>query len=73
MTIIPNREGMREAYINDEKQIFQMLSHFLGRFLPSLCQEFCISALSAQPDGGTVRARHLHRKSEQPYLLLEVS
>lgn len=63
---------MTEAYIDDEKQIFQMLSHFLGRFLPSLCQELCASALLAQPDGETVHARHLHRKWEQPDLLLEV-
>jgi len=45
MTTILNREGMRKAHIDDGKQIFQMPSRFLGRFLPSLCQGLLPSPL----------------------------
>lgn len=36
---------MRKADIDDGQQIFQILSHFLGRFLPSPCQELLLSQL----------------------------
>lgn len=37
---------MRRAYIDDGKQIFQIPSHFLSGFLPSLCQELLLSQLN---------------------------
>lgn len=37
---------MMERYINDGKQIFQTLSHFFSKFLPSLFRELLPSQLN---------------------------